>query len=104
MVDMVATALAQQGKGVALGAHKGEDGLLGIAEIHHHALATGDGGIGDEVDDGHLRGIEVLDLVDLDPAVAGIVAVGSEGVVGEQEQVLKVDELVLTAVGGVGVA
>lgn len=103
VVDMVATALAQQGKGVALGAHKGEDGLLGVAEIHHHALATGDGGIGDEVDDGHLHGVEVLNLVDLDPAVARIVVVGSEGVVGEQEQILKVDELVLTAVGGVGV-
>ena len=92
VVDMAAAPRSQPLDAVELGSHKGEDGLLLIAEIHHRCS-----GGRKQVDETQLQGIQVLHLVHLHPPIAGILVGGVvlQDVEGEDEQVLKIEQVMV---------
>ena len=94
---MARTALFQVFQGFHLGTDKREDGLLFVAEIYQCGI------LGCKfVDNGELQSVQVLNLIDLDPAIpAGRVGVLQE-IVGHYEQIVIVKQVVLFFVGLVG--
>ena len=90
---VVAAALTEQAEGVGLGAHKGENGLLGIAEVDHGGI-----GGGEAVDDGQLKRVQVLHLVHLQPAEAVGCRMRRGRIIRDEKEVLEVKEVVLLLV------
>ena len=58
--------------------------------------------MGNKVYYSHLHGIQVLHLVYLYPAITVIVGIGTQGIVGKQKQVFKINQFVLLAISGIG--
>ena len=99
VVDVALAAQPDLVEALHLGSHEGEDGLLLVAEKEHRGTFFRR----QQVDDGELHGVEVLDLIDLYPVVPAQSALGvfPVGVVGLQQQVLEVEDVVVGLVLGV---
>ena len=117
IMDVALATLLEQSQRGELGTHKREDCLLLIAKIDDAAL-TGlrprfrprachsKGSHGKLVDDSKLQRIEILHLVDLYPRIALIVCIVVERKISEKQEILEVEEQVLSLIGliGMGIA
>lgn len=92
--DVAVAFVFEQFELAYLSTQEGEDGLLLVAEIHD---GGGGRGVDEQVDDGRLEGVEVLDFVDLNPGIAFVLAVGieEEGVESEDQDVGEANEMIL---------
>ena len=84
----------QLGERVELGSHKGEDGLLLVAQIHHREVVLGR----ELVYDGQLHTIKILHLIHLYPVITLACGVLLIYLIRAQEQVLKVEHIVFALV------
>ena len=101
MMYMAFTAHAEFHERLHLSSHKREDGLLLIAEVHDCVVLLRR----EQVYDGQLHLVEVLNLVDLYPVIVvigtllrGFGFVLPVSVIGVEQQVLEVEHVVLTFV------
>ena len=99
MVDVAFAAQLDLVESLHLRPHKGEDGLLLVAEKEHRGAFFRR----QQVDDGELHGVEVLDLIDLYPAIPAQSALGvfPVSVVGLQQEVFEVEDVVVGLVFGI---
>ena len=83
-------------KGLHLCAHKRENGLLVVAQIHHRESLIGGR---EAVDDGNLQGVEVLNFVHLNPVVLS--QLPFRQLINPEQQVLEIEQVVLPFVVGI---
>ena len=97
MMDVAFAAHLQERQRLHFRSHEREDGLLLVAQVHHCRLVVRR----QQVDDGKLHGVEVLHLVHLYPRITSACRVGTVDVVGAEQQVLEVQQMVVRFVAGV---
>ncbi len=99
MMDVALAAQLHLRETLHLGSHKGEYGLLLIAQIHHRGMVCRR----KQVDNGQLHGVKVLHFVHLYPPIPPQphLLVGHIGIIGQQKQVLKVYHVVGLLVLGI---
>lgn len=99
MVDVAFAAQLDLVESLHLRPHKGEDGLLLVAEKEHRSAFFRR----QQVDDGELHGVEVLDLINLYPAIASqpSLHVRPIGIIGLQQEVFEVEDVVVGLVFGI---
>ena len=96
VVNIAFAACFQQAQHFYFCTHKRENGLLFVAEIHHHRVVVSH----QQVDYGELHGVQILHLVYLNPLVFAVCGTCSVYIIGVEQQVLEVQHCVFLLVFG----